>query len=452
MLNITAVDLSAQARNRLVEFLTAQLAVCARDGALVPQVGIKPLSFEELKFTAAPDLCIVGEEALRLDLCEIARVKEVLPHTPLIACLADGAPKFHILEQLARLGAADIISRTTSPAELITKIIFITRRDRPKKSGRLILVESAKGGVGATSICAGLSEALYHADRSVALIDLDFESQDLTRFLQVRPFINENLQLILDGRRPLSDDSIDQCLFGLWEGGAKSSCIPPATNETSLYDSQSQSGPIFLSALENIDARFDVTLVDCSHIRGILQEALYRAADQVVFVVSNDPAALYGSLEKLVRLHTQLSPGTQVVIAENSPRPFGLPKGSLRQELCRAANLKAQATQSLTVPFCRNACRWPGSGLSMFSIGSQGVQSALQGVLTQLGLLPEAGQASLLERVTEAMQGLRSSFRGKRHSAEREAHISLPSSTAEKISRDTLSLPEPELLISGAQI
>ena len=66
---------------------------------------------------------------------------------------------------------------------------------------QLILVDAGKGGLCVTSVVAGLGDALAAHGKRVLTIDLDMETQDLSRFLQTRPFVNENLQLLLEEQR-----------------------------------------------------------------------------------------------------------------------------------------------------------------------------------------------------------------------------------------------------------
>jgi MinD-like ATPase involved in chromosome partitioning or flagellar assembly len=294
------------------------------------------------------------------------------------------------------LASSAVIAPETTPAEFIRKIVLLARKPQKKVSGKLVLVDSGKGGIGVTTIAVGLAEALAEREQKVTLVDLDTETQDLSRFVQARPFINENLQAILEGSKPLTQESVNECLVNLFDDTGRVNCLPPIAECDMWYEAKSKYHRNFLSILEILDATRSVVIVDVSSLRGALLRHLYRAADKVVYVLNNDAATLYAAVDRLHRLRNFLSPESQICILENASLKHGLPPSLLRKEFLRAAQLEDSAWLTDSVPFCKFGYRWPGSGASIYSQGSEKIRSSLTVLAKQIGLIEDQLTNSLM--------------------------------------------------------
>lgn len=386
MITIYIVDDSARARNALVDRVNVYLNTDAAKLDILPRITLRPLSVQELKFHAAPDLCIVGRELLNRDLPELAKLRKLIPSTSIIAELDDTVPSFSKVEQLARMGADDTISTDTSTQEFIRKLILLCRRSKKESQSKLILVDSGKGGVGTTSVVAGLGEALFEQNNNVILVDFDFETQDLSRFLQARPFINENLQLLFDKDRVINTEYVEQCLTPVWQSDVTLRCMSPIAESDLLYSSEGDYPRILLSIFEVLDALADCIVVDLGSTRGQMLKTLYRIADKVVMLVDNDPATLYATASHLNKVRGLLSPACTVTMLENASPRNGLPGSFFRKELSQACELDSGSWAETSIPFCRHATRWPGSGFTINSMGKSAVKKALKELLFTLDL------------------------------------------------------------------
>ena len=386
MLTIYVLDQSADARNNTVEKINRLLETEPDEQLLLPRISIRPITKQELKFNAAPDILVVGPELATLELSEIANIKKILPSAAILVKLNDSLNNLTIIEQIARLGADDIFSDNTTASELLRKIILLARKRTGAKHGRLIAIESGKGGIGATTITAALGEVIASTGKKVALVDLDFDTQDLSRFLQVRPFVNENLQLLLDQQRPISEDSVRQCLSRVWENEENLVCMTPIPDSDGAYDPRSLYSRGLLSVLEVLDGIFDYILVDMGGARGAIERTIHRVADRIVFLISNDPACVYASVDKISRLRTVLSAGSEILLVENARQKHALPPEVLRAEIQRVTKLGANCWQEQAIPFCSRACHWPGSGASLAASGNREIASAIQALAANLGV------------------------------------------------------------------
>jgi Mrp family chromosome partitioning ATPase len=406
MLKLVVVDRSAESRHRIVGEINRLLSSNLPDLAFVPRINVTPLSPHEVGFHGAPDICVVGEEIGAGCTNELGDIRRALPETPILVRLAERAPNVAVVEQLARLGADDIVGGEITPAEFLAKVILVVRKRGRGRHGRLIVVDGGKGGVGVTTVAAALGDAFVAAGRRVALWDFDVESQDLSRFLQVRPYVNENLQALFDQQRPVTEDFVSQCAVPVW-ADSELRCITPIAETDNLYAAHAAYSRILVSLLEVFDGLFDCLVVDVGSARGAMLKVLYQAADTVVFVVTPDPAGLFSGAERLRRAKAALSPAGEVVVLENSLGLGGLSRGFFRTEFARAAGLDDGAWCAEAVPLSVSAGRWAGSGETFYTLGGKGVARAFDGVARRLGLVEgtvnawsgvEASSRAALER------------------------------------------------------
>jgi len=383
MLKIFVVDRSADSRNRIIESINSFLHSEAAEKELLPRINVKPVSLQELKFHSSPDLLIVGEELVSFDLTQLGEVRKLAPHAPIIVRIDDTLNHISTIEQLARFGADDVMPTYISAQEFLRKVVLLSRRNKVQKTGKLIVVDAAKGGVGVTTIAAGLADALIAEGKKVALLDLDFDTQDLSRFLQAKPFVNENLQLLLDKQRPVTQEFVEHCLVRVWQD-SELYCMPPIADCEQIYDLRSGYSRNFLSIIEILDSEFDCVVVDAACARGAWAKALYLTADKVVLVVNNDPATLYASVDKITKIRAA-APAVEVVVVENASLKNGLPSKLLRREFNRAAKLN-EGVWAESLPYCKQGSRWPGSGSTVLSQAKESLNSGFLSLLEKLGL------------------------------------------------------------------
>ena len=410
MISIVVVDRQAESRARLVEEISRYLQIQVKDLDLIPRVNIVPLSRQELKFHSAPDLCVIGPGLIEHDAADLANIRKLFPSAAILARSRGGIDDLAFVEQLARMGVDDVLSDQTSPQEFLKKLILLARRVSQHKAGTLILVDAGKGGVGVTSVVAALGESLSRGGHKTALIDFDFDTQDLSRFLQARPFINENLQLLFDQSRPVTQEFVEHCLFPVWEDEPLLRCMPPVSDSEALFDSRSTYPRTLISILEIVDSLNQFVVVDAGCARGAFLKTLYRLADAVVFVVNNDPATLYASVDRLKQLQGLMAPDAKLVLASNAQLKSGVPESLIRGEFSRMVGGRGKEVDVVSLPYCRAGARWPGSGATMTSQGREGLRRGINSLLAALGVVEEQSLISSLGGFAEMLkQSLRGS-------------------------------------------
>jgi MinD-like ATPase involved in chromosome partitioning or flagellar assembly len=320
-------------------------------------------------------------------------VRKLLPSTPILVCATNELSSLSCLEQIARLGADDVLDERGSAEDFIRKLILLSRKIQKTSAGTLVLIEGGKGGVGTTSLTAALGELLAEQGKRVVVVDGDYESQDLSRFLQAKPFINDPLRLLLDEQRPVTDEFVAQCVVPIWQDMEGFRCMPPPPETDDLYAASASQARIFAGVFEALDSEADCILVDVGAIRGMLRSVLYRIADTLLFVVNNDPASLFASIDRVERAQSALSAGAKLFVVENGAFSGGLSNELLREEFVRSAKVDRSQWIEGSLPFCRQGARWPASGGTLFSQGSKRLAARLTAVAEALGLIPASSKS-----------------------------------------------------------
>jgi Ni,Fe-hydrogenase III small subunit len=105
---------------------------------------------------------------------------------------------------------------SSSPLDLLQELVAIYaefRREGRVREARVVVVSHAKGGTGATSICAALAEVCSVYRRRTLLWDLDVETRDLCRSLTVNGAEAKVVSSWVNGTREITRDSICDALI-----------------------------------------------------------------------------------------------------------------------------------------------------------------------------------------------------------------------------------------------
>ena len=227
MLQLLIIDTSATERNRLHEYVNQQLCANINGLDLVPKISVEVSDLSEAKYKTTPDICLVGRNLALKNPGELKKVRERWPRAALIAKLSQLSDGISALESLARIGIDDLVTSNTTPTEFLAKILIHSRRQKSEQKGQMIMLESGKGGQGVTSVTAALAELLARSGDKVLMVDFDSATQDLSRFLHVRPFFNENLSDLLTEKRSLTKESVGECISAV-QDSENLFCLTPA--------------------------------------------------------------------------------------------------------------------------------------------------------------------------------------------------------------------------------
>lgn len=171
---------------------------------------------------------------------------------------------------------------------------------------RSIAITSGKGGVGKTNLSANLSIALSRLRQRVVVFDADIGLANLDVVLGCK--VDGTLQHVVAGERTLRDV--------LHSGPSGIRFIPGGSGVESLVDLSDAQKDRFFSELESLERDVDVMIFDTgAGIDGNVMSFL-KAADEVIVVVTPDPASLtdgYATIKALFREN----PGASVKLVVN---------------------------------------------------------------------------------------------------------------------------------------
>jgi len=385
MLTVAIIDALADSRVRLASTINASLSEPGLDFHLLPRISIIPLALQELKFHTAPQVIIVGPGLIEQEITTVAAIRAQLPDVRILALVPSDRNRIGSVEHLIRLGADDVIDAQAPGRELITRLVLLARKIERKKGGKLILVEGVKGGVGATSITAALAEVLAKLGKKIVVVDGDSANRGLSRFLRCRPLINENLQLILDGLRSSTSEFVAQTKAAVSVGAFEIDCVSPPASEQKWSDADGLWIRNFMSTIEVLDEAADFVLIDIARFTGVARETLYRSADSVVLVGSQDPACLPAVVERVKLSKGILAPDVPVVILRNERDKDGISLNVWCRELHRISDISQVKVLELAVPYIAAASRWPVSGFSLLSLGNVKMQKAFELTVAAMG-------------------------------------------------------------------
>jgi chromosome partitioning protein len=179
------------------------------------------------------------------------------------------------------------------------------------RMSRTIAVANQKGGVAKTTTVASLGTALAEQGRKVLLVDLDAQSC-LTFSLGLDPEAVElSVHDVLLGRVGASmaikptEDGVD---------------LLPATIELAGTEAQLLSRPgrefVLRTALAEVDAAYEVILLDCSPSLGVLTLNALTAADEVLIPLQCEMLSHRGVghlLDTITDVQRILNPGLRVL-------------------------------------------------------------------------------------------------------------------------------------------
>lgn len=366
MLKITVLDINAEARTRIISILDSFQAKYQTSTSSIVSFNAVPISLEEVRFHDEPDIFLLGHSLLESEQGVIAKLRKLYPATTILVEITPDKDSLEYIEDLTRAGADDVVNFNEGADIFFKKLVIHSRKKVSKGHGTLILVDAAKGGLGVTSVAAGLAEVISLRGKKTLLVDLGYETQDLSRFMRAKPYINENLQSITQKNRQPTEDFVSQCIVPIWQE-EELYCMPPVPKDDPLFMSKPDVIRIFLAVLERLDEMFDFIVVDMGDVKGMLTEALYRVADTVFFLTNNDAAALFATVSKVSYLRRLISPSSNIYLLEYAPIKHGLSSSVMRQEITLALGGDVKWVRD-AIPYSIPASRWPGSGDTIYSL------------------------------------------------------------------------------------
>lgn len=374
MIELGIVDLSAESRRR-VTALVERWAWTTPDTRLsLPRISVHSLSPEEVRFHGALDVCVIGPELIGCDAAYVSTIRAQLPDKILLAVLDSRSYSFGLVEQLGRMGIDDVLVDSATSDEFFRRILLLQKRIQAHSRGRLIVVDSARGGVGRTWMAAAIAEGWYSKGSSVCVVDCDVVSQDLTRFLQVRPYVSEPLKLVVDQQRVVTSETASDCIRPIWDDEPRFVCMPPPSGGDESVWAGVAAQRAMVSVLETLVLKYDVVVVDTSGLLTVARNALLQVCDEVIFVINRDTSAAYANRQGLSFVAGLLRHDAQLSVLINDTGVGAAPISLLRDQVTLISGRKVS---HVVIPRCARAMAWVCSGYTPYRFLSRNVRALL---------------------------------------------------------------------------
>ncbi|MFN8391721.1 MAG: AAA family ATPase [Bdellovibrionota bacterium] len=291
-------------------------------------------------------------------------------------------------------GVRKVLPDEAKPLDLLQELVAIHaefRREGRIREARIICVTHAKGGTGATSICAALAEVCSVYRRKTLLWDLDVETRDLCRSLTVNGSEAKVVSSWVNGTREISRDSICDALIPVSQD--VSVLMPPDSMAEAMdLVCHTDGMTICQRLLELARAMHDVILIDSGGRIGPATGALMRAADEVLIVIDDTVLGLT-ALDLFLSYVKALVVGSErISFLVNGYSGSLLAVPQIEAELEPVHGLGPRPWRLPPVPVDPKASLWPGSGRTLYSLGQKATRASLEEVAAELGLINRGEQ------------------------------------------------------------
>jgi cellulose biosynthesis protein BcsQ len=309
-------------------------------------------------------------------------------------------------------GVRKVFPESAGPLDLLQELVGIHaefRKEGRTREGRVVVVAHAKGSVGATSITAALAEVCSVYGRRTMLWDLDVETSDLSRSLTVNGIEARVVSGWVNGSRDISRETLKDALVPI---SSEVSVLMPPDTMAEAMDLVCHTDGIEIAQriIELSRVLFDVALVDTAGRIGPATGALLRVADVVVIVVDDSILGLTALDLYLHLIKTLVSSMERVVFVVNPYSGTSVTVNEIAALLEPVHELGEALWRLPVIPNDPKAELWPGTGRTLYSLGSRTTRSVLEKIANELGLLGSNSSTDLQTASFEDTEPTRESW------------------------------------------
>jgi MinD-like ATPase involved in chromosome partitioning or flagellar assembly len=293
------------------------------------------------------------------------------------------------------VGVRKVFPESAGALDLLQELVAIHadfRKEGRTYEGRIVVVMHAKGGVGATSIAAALGEVCGGRSRRTMLWDLDVETKDLSRALSASGPESKIISGWVNGSRDINRETFRDALIPL-DGDVSILTPPDRFAESMDLVCHADGMEISHRIVELAKVLFDVIIVDSGGRMGPALGGILRSAD-VVLMVTDDSELGLTAVDLLLASVKPLIGGTErlrFLVNPSSERPIELRQISSNFDAVHTLNPEAWVLPVLSRE--PKVSAWPGTGNTLYSLGSKELRSVFGEIAEKLGLV-ERGDES----------------------------------------------------------
>jgi len=290
-------------------------------------------------------------------------------------------------------GVRKVLPDDASPLDLLQELVAVYsefRREGRVREAKVVCVTHAKGGTGATSVCAGLGEVCSVHKRRTLLWDFDVETRDLCRSLTVNGAEAKIVSSWINGSREISRDSVSDALIPVSQD--VSVLMPPDGMAEAMDLVCHMDGMnICQRVLELARVMHDVVLIDTGGRIGPAIGSLMRQADEVLVVIDDTVLGLTALDLFLSYLKALVVDTDRIAFVVNGYCGSLLAVPQIEAELEPVHGLGPRPWRLPSIPVDSKASLWPGSGRTLYSMGQKSTRATLEKIAIELGLATEGG-------------------------------------------------------------
>lgn len=353
------------------------------------------------------DVLILGSGLAESAISIARRARARFPWLNIIMYVTDQAYAEGAFRSVHTEGVRKALSDGSSPIDLLQELIAIQadfKREGRARDGRVIAVCHAKGGVGATSIVAGLAEVFSSFNRRTLLWDLDTATRDLSRSLAVTGIESRIVGEWVTGSREISRDSVRDAIVPISDDAL---VLMPPDGIAESIDLVCHSDGVVIAEriIEVTRSLFDVVLVDTAGQIGPATGSILRSADKVVVVLDDGLLGLTAVDLFLESVKALVGSNDKIVFLVNSFTGAYFSVSQIASQLEPGHELGESAWRLPPVPYEPKAALWPGTGRTLFSSGSQMLKDALTEAAIELGIVDRKLVGSALSESSTIRSG-----------------------------------------------
>ncbi len=285
-------------------------------------------------------------------------------------------------------GVRKVLKDESSALDLLQELVSIHsdfRRQGRVKEAKVIVVTHAKGGVGATTISAALSQVCDVYRKQTLLWDLDVETRDLSRSLAVGGPAAKVVSGWVNGSQDITRDTIGDAITPISE--YVSVLMPPDSMAEAMDFVCHTDGMVMCQrVIELAKVMNDVIIIDTAGRIGPASGSLIRAADEVLIVIDDTLLGLTALDLYLTYVKALVLSPDRISFLVNgySGQLLVLPE---IESTLDGHQLGDRPWRLPPLPSDIKASQWPGSGGTLYSKGQKSTRVQLEAIAEGLGLI-----------------------------------------------------------------
>ncbi|MBP9838236.1 MAG: hypothetical protein KBC84_05940 [Proteobacteria bacterium] len=400
-MKIASVDKSAKNREKLTSFLEESFESCRSVLGFLRIPEFLPLSTKEVLLSKSFEAIVVGPSFSEEETFYCCReLRESHPQVPIFLVLDENAYTLKNLKRYQKV-ATDIFSTTESPQRLVHQLCKLEEQDNTRKLGKLLTLNSAKGGVGTTSLVTAFAHAALALEKKCIVLDLSPNSALLHYLSAPRFHSPEFTAALLEDRRV--DPNFVKQLKTVTPCGIEVILPPYGSKETrEKWLRNPGTLELSLNIIEILRDEYELIIIDVSTIEGILPFAINSRANYRYIVTANEPASVFLLNNKLSEI-SEIPGNANTYILINELTDQGLNKKDISDFLLHNKNFTLETIKHKSIPLDTRGKFWIGTRNSFYTESKRSTQGIVEEVLKQsLGILGNnvlEGKISLLEKI-----------------------------------------------------